>query len=104
MQRRLGQPFVVDNRLGAGGNIAAGTVERSAADGYTLLLGNLGLLIHNPLIYPKPGFEASRFVSIACLAQSTMVVKVPASSAFKTLRELVEYAKANPGKLDSGPA
>jgi tripartite-type tricarboxylate transporter receptor subunit TctC len=98
-QKKLGQPFIVDNRPGAAGNIAAANVERSTPDGYSMLMGNLGLIVHNPLLYPKPGFDAASLVPVACMALTTMVVKVPAASPFKSFQDLVAYAKANPGKL-----
>ncbi len=100
VQQSLGQPFVVENRPGAAGNIAAAHVERSSADGYSLLMGNLGLIVHNPLIYPKPGFDAAALMPVACMALTTMVVKVPAASPFKTFHDLMAHAKEHPGKLN----
>jgi tripartite-type tricarboxylate transporter receptor subunit TctC len=100
LHKELGQPFVVENRGGANGNIGAAAVERSAADGYTLLMGNLGLMVHNPVLYPKPGFDPGNFVPVSCMVEAIMVLKVPASSNFKSVGDLVAFAKANPGKLN----
>jgi len=101
-QEVMSQPFLVEHRPGANGNIAAAQVEKASPDGQTLILGNLALLVHNPLIYPKPGYDPRSFVPIGQMAESIMLVKVPAQSPFRSLRELVDFAKANPGKLNFG--
>jgi len=94
LAERLGQPFVVENRTGAGGNIATETVAKSPADGYTLLAGSDGPLVINPNVYVRTGFDTLRdFAPISIATSSGFVLmacpKVPA----QTLAELVALAK-----------
>ena len=97
---RLGQPFVVDNRPGAGGNIGAEAVVRSPADGHTLLLITSTNVI-NTALYDNLSFNVVR--DIAAIASVTLtpyaLVVNPAFTA-KTVPDLIEYAKANPGKVN----
>ena len=104
LTRQLKQPFVVDNKAGAGGAIGADQVAKAAPDGYTLLLSGIGsnALIHG-FAAPKPGYDSMRdFVHISQLAAGPNVLVVNPSFPAKTFKEFVAYAKANPGKVDYG--
>jgi tripartite-type tricarboxylate transporter receptor subunit TctC len=98
---KLGQPVVIENRAGAGGAIGARAVVAAAPDGYTLLVGNTSVFAVWPSVSPSAGYDpAKNFAPIAKLTESYQILVVPASSPFKTLRELVDHAKKNPGKLN----
>jgi len=100
LEQVLGQPVVIENRPGAGGNVAAETVARAAPDGYTMLLANSGILAANASLYKKIGFDPVKdFLPITLVgAQANVLVINPALPA-GTLAELIAYAKANPGKV-----
>jgi tripartite-type tricarboxylate transporter receptor subunit TctC len=101
MSVALGQPIVVENRPGAGGTIAARAVADSDPDGYTLLLGNTSTLVISPLMYKNVGYDALKaFAPIARLGTTSDILVTNPSFPAKTLRELIAYAKANPGKLN----
>jgi len=99
----LGQPIVVENRAGASGNIGVEAAAKSAPDGYTLFLGNIGTIAVNPAVFPKLAVNPR-----TDLAAVTQVVDVPsvlvANGAFSagSVKELVAVAKASPGKLNYG--
>lgn len=98
------QPVVVDNRPGAGGNIGADVVAKSPPDGYTILLCVNSYTI-NTTVYKNLSWDLLRdFAAVGRYAASPMVVVVNDKSPAKTFRELVTYAKANPGKLNYGSA
>jgi tripartite-type tricarboxylate transporter receptor subunit TctC len=98
---KLGQPAVVENRAGAGGAIGARLVAAAPADGYTLLVGNTSVFAVWPSVSPSAGYDpAKNFAPIAKLTESYQILVVPASSPFRTVRELVDFAKKNPGKLN----
>ncbi|MES2183182.1 MAG: tripartite tricarboxylate transporter substrate binding protein [Pseudomonadota bacterium] len=100
---KLKQPILVDDRPGAGGNIAAEFVARSPADGYTLFVAGNGALAINPSIYRKIGYDPLKdFAPVAQLASAPYVLAVNAKVPVSTVRELIAYAKANPGKLNFG--
>jgi tripartite-type tricarboxylate transporter receptor subunit TctC len=96
----LGQPFIVDNRAGANGNIGAGAVAKSPADGYTILFSTTGPLVFNRIIYKTTPFDPLRdFAPIVLVADVPLVVAANPSLPVRTLPELIAYAKANPGKV-----
>jgi tripartite-type tricarboxylate transporter receptor subunit TctC len=99
LSKKLGQPVVVDNRGGAGGNLGASAVANAKADGYTLLMGI------NPSLYKQLSWDPIKsFDPISMVARVNNVVVVNPSLPIKTLQELVAYAKANPSALNYGSA
>lgn len=103
LARRLGQPFVVDNRPGASGSLAVEAVVRAPADGHTMHIGNPVTFITNPYIFKdspvQPGTDT---VAVALIAQMANAVAVPPGTPFATFTELLAHARAHPGKLAYG--
>ena len=98
---KIGQPVVVENRPGAGGTIGADAASKSVADGYTLLLATSSTHSIGPAVNPKIPYNAEvDFTPIAYVASSPNVVVVPNTLPVKTMRELIDYARKNPGKLN----
>ncbi|MGZ5152662.1 MAG: Bug family tripartite tricarboxylate transporter substrate binding protein [Burkholderiales bacterium] len=98
---RLGQTVVVENRPGAGGNIAAEAVARSAPDGYTLFLGSMGTQSMNGSIYPKLGFDPVRdFAPISRVVNSANLLVVHPSIPATSVKQLIQLAKSKPGVLN----
>jgi tripartite-type tricarboxylate transporter receptor subunit TctC len=99
----LGQPFVVDNRGGAGGNIGGAAVARAAPDGYTLLLATTGPASINKLTYKNMPYDPQRDLApIALIGKAPVIIVARNGLPAATLKEFVDYAKANPGKLTAG--
>jgi tripartite-type tricarboxylate transporter receptor subunit TctC len=97
----LGQPAVVDNRPGAGGNIGAELVAKSAPDGYTLLMGTVGTHAINPSLYPKMPYDHVKdFAPVILVAGVPNVLVINPALPVNSVQELIAYAKANPGKLN----
>jgi tripartite-type tricarboxylate transporter receptor subunit TctC len=97
----LGQTVVVENKPGASGGIAAVQVARAKPDGYTLLLQYSGYQAITPTLMPKQGWDPIKdFAPVANIISAPQVVVVRSTLPFKTLKDLVDYAKANPGKLN----
>ena len=102
LSESLGQPVLIDNKPGAGGVAAGDAVAKAEPDGHTLLLMSNGTAVSTGLFKSLP-FDAMRdFAPISTLATFDIAILVPADSKFKTLGELLAFAKANPGKLNLG--
>ena len=100
---QLGQSVVVDNKAGAGGNIGADFVAKSAPDGYTLVMGTVGTHSINGSLYPKMPYDMARdFAPIAHVASAPNLLVVTNSLPVKNVAELITYMKANPNKLSFG--
>jgi tripartite-type tricarboxylate transporter receptor subunit TctC len=105
LQRVFGQPFVVDNKPGAGGNTGAAEVAKAANDGYTLLMGTVGTHAINPSLYPKMPYDHIKdFTPVTLVAGVPNVLVVNTASAQKyginSVADLTRVAKANPGRLN----
>ena len=100
LSERLGQPFVIDNRPGAGGNLGTETVVNARPDGYTILMASTTNAI-NATLYDKLSFNFIRDIApVATISRNTLVMVVHPSLPAKTVPEFIAYAKANPRKLN----
>jgi tripartite-type tricarboxylate transporter receptor subunit TctC len=100
-----GQQVIIENRGGAGGGVGAAEAARAAADGYTLFFPSGSVITANQHIYAKMDYDPEKdFVPITNVVSGPQVLTVPASSPFKTVKDLIDYGHANPGKLTFGHA
>jgi tripartite-type tricarboxylate transporter receptor subunit TctC len=100
LQQKLGQPFVIENRGGAGGNVAAEAVSVSPADGYTLMASQPAPITTNVALYKRLNFDPTKFEPVAVMTKFPNVLLVRNDFPAKTAQEFISYAKANSGKLN----
>ncbi len=103
LQEALGQPVVIENRGGAGGNLGGDAVAKATPDGYTLLMSSGGMVSVNPFIYPKMSFDPAKdLVPVAAAARVLLFLVTKPEFPAKDAKEFLAYLKANPGKLSFG--
>ena len=103
MSEGLGQPVIIENKPGAQAIIATESVAKSAPDGYTILMGPTGPMSMNPATYSKLPYDSIRdFAPISTIGQFPLLVVVSAQSPLHSVKELIEYAKKNPGQANYG--
>jgi tripartite-type tricarboxylate transporter receptor subunit TctC len=102
MSENWGQPVIIDNRPGAAGNIGTEIAAKSAPDGYTLLMATAGTHGINPGLYRKLNWEPKEFTGVSLVAMVPNILVVNNALPVKNVKELIAYAKANPGKLSYG--
>jgi tripartite-type tricarboxylate transporter receptor subunit TctC len=100
MEQLLSQPFVIENRPGAGGNLAAEAVAHAAPDGYTLLMGNNSILATNDSLYKRLNYQPKDFVPITLIGTQANILVVNTNVPAHSLKELIALAEAQPGKLN----
>src|SRR5437588_503868 len=101
---RLGQPFVIENRTGAGGNVATEAVVQAAADGHTLLLTSMGNAV-NAALFEKLNYNFLRDIApVAAISREPLGMEVHPSFPAKTVSDFIAYAKTAPGQINYGSA
>ena len=96
----IGQNVIVENRAGAGNTLGSRAAAAADPDGYTLLVSAASGLIMSPMVYKNAGYDETSFTPIALVAETPQVLVAYPAAPFKTVAELVAYARANPGKLN----
>jgi tripartite-type tricarboxylate transporter receptor subunit TctC len=102
MSKQLGQPFVIENRAGAGGALGQEAVAKSPPDGYTLVAGTTGTTIVSPLLIPNPPYSLKDFAPVGVMAVTPLLLEVPTNSPHRDFKSYLAYVKANPGKVTLG--
>ncbi len=102
MSKQLGQPFVIENRAGAGGALGQEAVAKSPPDGYTLVAGTTGTTIVSPLLIPNAPYSLKDFAPVGVMAVTPLLLEVPANSPHRDFKTYLAYVKANPGKVTMG--
>jgi tripartite-type tricarboxylate transporter receptor subunit TctC len=103
LSEKLGQPFVIENKGGAGGNIGAGAVARASADGYTILFATTGPAATNKLMYKDMEFDPQRdFAPVVLVAKAPVIITARPDAPYSSLKDFIAYAKANPDKTTAG--
>ena len=104
MSKELGQPFVIENRAGAGGAVGQEYVSKAAPDGYTLVVGTTGTTVVSPLLIAggKPPYALKDFAPIGMLAVTPLVLEVQAAGPYKDVASFLANVRANPGKVTIG--
>lgn len=103
LSQQIGQPVVIDNRGGAGGNLGGAAVARAPADGYMLLFGTTGPVATNKLMYEQMPYDPERDLApVALVASLPVIIVAKAGSPLRDLQALIAHAKANPGRLSIG--
>ena len=103
LQEAMGQPFVVENRAGAGGNVGADAVAKAPADGYTLLVSTNGVFAINKALYKSMPFDPDKdLVPVSLLATAPQMLVVQPSLGLNSFRDFLEHVRRNPGKLSYG--
>ena len=102
MAKTLGQPFVIENRAGAGGAVGQEVVAKSAPDGYTLVAATTGTTIVSPLMIPSPPYSLSDFAPVGIMAVTPLMLEVPAASPYRDFKSYLAAVKENPGRVTIG--
>jgi tripartite-type tricarboxylate transporter receptor subunit TctC len=103
LAQSLGQPIIVESQAGANGTLASNVVAKAVPDGYTMLIANLGPIAMNPVLYPATTADPLKaFVPVTQLVSGPLVILAHPDFPAKTLQELMDYARANPGKVSYG--